>query len=351
MSVTEKKINVLHLRDSPWVDGPGRTIHESAAAIDNNRFNYIIGAFEGVSDEQSPFISEALKRNLNVITIQEKGAFDLSTFRQILKYIDDHDVHILHTHEFRSDLIGLICAKIKRIHVITTVHGFISNNFKGKLYTFANKLLLRFFCRVIVVSGKMKSQLEHLYVSSKKIEVLYNALVIERYKVDWQLKNFRNELGVGDDVCLIANIGRLSPEKGQRDFLTAAAKVASKNTNAIYLLIGIGPEENNLRNYVSELGLEDAVRFLGYRKDMIDIYNGLNLVVQSSYTEGMPNVILESLIMSVPVLASDVGGTREAVEGHASSKLFTPGDIDFLVSAINQFMEERDKYQKLAILG
>ena len=78
-----EKINVLHLRDSPWVDGPGRTILESAAMIDKKRFNYIIGAFCNDSSKINSLVEAAVQRKLKIFNINESGSLDLSVIRKI----------------------------------------------------------------------------------------------------------------------------------------------------------------------------------------------------------------------------------------------------------------------------
>jgi glycosyltransferase involved in cell wall biosynthesis len=77
---------------------------------------------------------------------------------------------------------------------------------------------------------------------------------------------------------------------------------------------GIGPLEGQLRSLARNLDIEERVRFLGYIADMPGLYRDVDLVVQSSLTEGLPNVMLEVAYLGVPVVATDVGGTAEVIE-------------------------------------
>jgi glycosyltransferase involved in cell wall biosynthesis len=81
------------------------------------------------------------------------------------------------------------------------------------------------------------------------------------------------------------------------------------------------------------------------------VYNDLDLVVQSSFTEGMPNVILESLLMEVPVIATDVGGTIEVVSHGETGILIEPGNLTGIVQAINDFIENRQHMIEMAKRG
>lgn len=345
------KINVLELRDSPWLDGPGRTILETAAKINSEKFGYFIGGFCNKDLTNNPFIDSAIKRNLNIFRINEFSNFDITVFAQIKHIIKSEKINIIHTHETRSDIIGLIVGKLLGIPVITTLHGWIENNFKSRLLTRLDKSLLRFFDHVITVSNKMKEQVLLDGVAKENVTALNNALVLENYHRNSEDQSFRKEIKVGDQTLLVANIGRLSPEKGQTDFIKSAKLVINQNPDVRFILIGIGNDQANLESLVKQLGFEEKILFLGYRNDMINIYNNIDLVVQSSFTEGMPNVILEALAMEVPVIATDVGGTSEVVINNVTGVLVKPGNPREISTHILKFIENKQIYRQMAING
>ncbi len=84
---------------------------------------------------------------------------------------------------------------------------------------------------------------------------------------------------------------------------------------------------------------------------MQNVYNSTDLIVQSSYTEGMPNVILESLLMQVPVIATDVGGTSEVSQHDYSGYLIPPDNLDRLVEGIQDYLNNPEKHHRMAIKG
>lgn len=347
----QKSIRVLDLRDSPWVDGPGRTILQTASMIDPARCEIIVGAFYGDSHGEHAYISEAKLLGLTTLPILETSAFDRKISKQIIEAIRSLSIDILHTHDFRSDLLGLWCAKRAGIPILSTCHGWIANNTKGKIYTHIDKFALRYFDCIITVSEYMRKQLIDADVSCEKIKVVPNALVTKDYHKDELDQKFREELGVDSSSLLIGNIGRLSEEKGQDVFLHAAQKLSKRHQNLHFALIGIGPQEERLRALADELGIQNKVSFCGYRSDMLSVYNSLDLVIQSSYTEGMPNVILEALLMAIPVVATDVGGTAEIVDHMKSGVLIKPGVLDELIWAIEDFISKPEEYKIMSITG
>jgi glycosyltransferase involved in cell wall biosynthesis len=345
------RVTVLDLRDSPWVDGPGRTILDCATSLRARGYDLVIGTFSGGREKTSAYAEEAGRRRLTVRTVHERGPLDHRVVGQVLRLIDEVNADIVHTHDFRSNLFGLLAARLRRRPAVATVHGWIANDLKGRIYVAASKLMLRGFDRVIAVSERTGTLVRKARVPERKIAVINNALVIDDYAPDRGDDRFRRELGARVDTVLIANIGRLSPEKGQFEFLQAAREIAPRWSNARFVLVGVGPDRDKLAQFVAANRLEDAVIFTGYRGDMHGIYNGLDLVVQSSLTEGMPNVVLEALLMQVPVIATDVGGTSEIVTHARTGELIPAGSVASLVERIEDFLRDPERHRAMARAG
>ncbi len=349
--MSQKKLRILDLRDSPWVDGPGRTILQSASMVDPARCEIIIGAFCDESHDQHAYLNEAKSLGLKTLEIKESSAFDRKVIKQIQNEIKKNAIDIIHTHDFRSDLFGLWCAKKSKIYLISTCHGWIANNFKRKIFTILDKFMLRFFDRVITVSEVMRKHLITRGINKNKINVIVNALILDDFQPDKCNQTFRKQLKISDNTCLIVNIGRLSPEKGQDIFIRSAKELLKIYEDICFVLVGIGPEQEYLQGIVSELGINNSVIFSGYQKNMLDVYNSSDLVVQSSYTEGMPNVVLESLLMQLPVIATDVGGTSEVLQHNETGTLIEANNLDQLTDAIKEYIEQPEKYEKMASAG
>ncbi|MFA7386485.1 MAG: glycosyltransferase, partial [Thiohalobacteraceae bacterium] len=247
-------------------------------------------------------------------------------------------IDLIHTHDFRSDLYGLTAARRLRIPAVSTCHGWIANDFKGRIYTTVDKFLLRFFDRIIVVSECMGTHLRKKGLPAHKIALIQNALITENYRPRREDRRVQAEWSIPAHHKVVGNIGRLSPEKDQELFLRAAAAYLPEDRDVSFVLIGIGPEEQRLRRLTDDLGIADRVVFAGYRSDMHSVYESLDLVVQSSVTEGMPNVVLEALLMRVPVVATGVGGTAEILADGKMGRLIPAGDLRALVDGMREVL-------------
>jgi glycosyltransferase involved in cell wall biosynthesis len=331
-----RPVRVLHLRDSPWIDGPGRTILETATRIDRSRVDYQVGVFVSNPNETHPLVAELQKRGLPVHAIPDRGGLGSELVQRIVKLIDELDIEVLHTSEFRSNVLAAMIRRRRAVKIVSTVHGWIANDLRGKLYSLGDRLVLRGFDRVILVSYAMRRRIPAWWLPDTRLRVLRNALMTETYGQDL-LSAQRRVPDPRRDVRLL-NVGRLSVEKGQVLLLRAVAALMSEYPGLRLSFAGIGPLEQQLRAHAVKLGVADRVEFLGFVRDMPRLYAASDLVVQSSLTEGMPNVILEAVYLGIPVVATDVGGTREIVRHGVNGFLVRRGSMSELREAIRKYL-------------
>lgn len=335
MSSPKRPLRVLHLRDSPWVDGPGRTILETGSHIDPKRVEYHIGAF--VSEGQvHPLVDGARARGLNVHPIQDQRGISGELVGRVVALMQKLDIDILHTSEFRANVMALMCRRQRAATLVSTAHGWIANDLKGRIFRFADKVVLPRFDAVVMVSHATRNLIPRWWLPDRRTHVLSNALVLGVYGREIiETPRIKRDISAG---ATLLNVGRLSPEKGQDLLLRAVAALSPRYPQLKLKFAGIGPLETSLRELAASLGIADRVEFLGYIQHMPPLYADVDLVVQSSFTEGMPNVILEAAYLRVPILATAVGGTAEVVEHGKSAWLIPPHSLEALTDGIEQYL-------------
>lgn len=339
-------IRVLHLRDSPWVDGPGRTILETGSHLDPSRVEYHIGVLVAKRDGDHPMVDSAKQRGISIIAIDDHGKLDRAFLDPILALIDKLRIDILHTSEFRSALIAQILRRRRpQLRLVASAHGWIANTPRRRLVRFLDKLMLRRFDHVIPVSDATRSLVPKWWLPDSRVTVLRNALVLKSYGSE-TVDRPRRPVDPHGEVVLV-NIGRLSPEKGQEMLLNAIHALTPRWPQLRLKFAGIGPLEQQLRTIARTLGIEDRVEFIGYVKDMPRLYAEIDLVVQSSFTEGLPNVILEAAYLRVPVVATAVGGTAEVIAHRESGWLIEP-TLEQLTDGIAQFLQRPQDFVTMA---
>lgn len=333
-------INVLHLRDTNKICGPGKTIIETACRIDKNNFNLTIGLFLLKKEKNNIYYNAAKERGVGIIPIRMFHQFDISTIHRIIRIIKEKNIHILHSHEYKSDIIAFFISRFVKIQIVTTIHGWIENTFKSKVYIEAGKKTLPYFNKVIAVSPKIKSQLLSLGVSERNISLIYNGIVVENYNPgSYPQRLLRTKYNIPDEAILIGNVGRLSQEKGQTQFLLAAKEVCRQNDKTYFVIIGDGPDYDQLKKTAIQYHIENKVIFTGHVQDVRPFYQDLDIIALTSFTEGFPNVILEALCMNKPVVATDVGGVADIVIDGVTGYLVKAGHYQDIAAKLIKLVE------------
>lgn len=338
-------INILHIRDTNKLCGPGKTILETACRIDQTKYNLYIGLLllNHEDEKENLYYQAVSERGATVIPLRTRGRFDPNIINIIINVINKYNINIIHAHDYKSDIICFFLMKRFKIPVLTTAHGWITNSWKNKLYIELGKRVLPYFDRVIAVSPAIEAELLKKGVPREKLTLVYNAIVADDYlPSNFESGIIRKRFNIPNDSILIGNIGRLSQEKGQEDFLRAAALILSHKNNVSFVLAGDGPNREHLEKIAENLGITNSVYFLGHMPDIKPVFRDIDIMALTSYTEGFPNVILESLCMDTPVLATNVGGVSSIIEDGVTGILVNSGDIDNIARGLIKFINHHD---------
>jgi len=326
-----KTIRVLHLRDTHRICGPGKTVCETVRLNRDSDVDYEVAAFG--EREGNAFLDRA-SSYCPTFALPDSRVLVPGTAFGLARRLRKAQVDLVHAHDFKSDLVSVMASRLAGVPVVTTVHGYIAVTGKSQLYKRLDLMLLRAMDRVIVVSETMKRDLGGRGVAGKRLAVVRNGIAIDTYEFGRRSRTLRAESGLPEDAPVVGHIGRLSPEKGQARLLRTFPRVLEAVPRARLFIVGDGPEMRALQELARSLGLEEATRFLGYREDVREVFANLDLLVLSSDTEGLPNVVLEAMAMGVPVVATAVGGTPEVVEHGVTGLLVPAGDEGALAAAI-----------------
>jgi glycosyltransferase involved in cell wall biosynthesis len=192
---------------------------------------------------------------------------------------------------------------------------------------------------------------------ARKIHVIRNGIVRPAPIAVEERDKLRAEFGWPPDSRLVAVCSRLTPMKGIERFLDAASVIARSHSNVRFLVIG-GPShigdgsyKLELERYAESLGLGKRLVFTGFRTDVAKILPEIDISVLPSLSEGLSNSVLEAMSAGVPVIATRVGGTPEAVEDGSTGLLIPPGDLDALIRAIAFLLDNPQSARRMGEEG
>lgn len=292
------------------------------------------------------FVSE-LKRELNFFN-------DIIAFKKIFKIIRTKQPDIIHTHTAKAGALGRLAGIIynlsnckKQIKLIHTFHGHVFNGyfngFRTRLFILIEQFLSKFTDKIIVVSEKIKNDLLNLRIGNpEKIAVIPLGLELDRFLSITESPPINSVLKVGI-------IGRLAPIKNHWMFLEAAKIIRNNGKIKVnFFIIGDGELRENLENYARQLGIDDAVTFMGWQKDLEKIYQDLDIVALTSLNEGTPLSLIEAMAAGRAVIATDVGGVKDLIGNSERGILVKSGDVNGFAQGIRQLLENPDLRNKIS---
>lgn len=340
----EKNIRVLHLISSNGLYGAEKVLLELASGMNSNGASVWLVGVRNLHNPHLEIIDEARKRGIPAGVVESNARFDARTVNQLVRFIRENRINLIHTHNYKSDFIGMSAARRTNIAIVATNHLWTRASFKLRLYEFFDGLILRRFNKVIAVSNQVKQDMLKAGIKETKIRVINNGIAVKPTDV---LKNgLRNKLGIPEDATVVSCIARLSPEKGHTYLLEAAKKIIEKRADVFFVLVGDGPLRDALIKEAERLKINKRVIFAGYQKKIEDFYSITDIFVLPSLREGLPLAILEAMGFAKPVIATAVGASPEIINDFKTGILVKPANTDELYEALNKLLGDislRDK--------
>ncbi len=281
---------------------------------------------------------------------------DTPHLRAAIAELADHlarlEADVLCCHGYKADLLGLPAARRQGVPVVAVSRGWTGASFKVRLYETLDRLCLRWMDRVVCVSRGQAVKVFRTGVPAGRVVVIRNAVRAERFAGislagHARLQDFFPE----PRRRIVGAAGRLSPEKGFDLLVRAAQPLVRADPSLGFILFGDGPLRGKLAGRIAAAGLDRQFILAGFRADLDALLPFLDLLVLPSYTEGLPNVVLEASAAGVPVVATAVGGTPEVVEDGVTGYLVPPGNVTALRDRIADALASEARRKAMGLRG
>ncbi len=268
--------------------------------------------------------------------------FDRKAAKALAELCREWDIDLIHCHYLRENYIAMLAKSWnKKIRVVYTNHFILPNDAVTRL---SNRLLDRRQDQMIAVCNKGREQLMANGWKGEHIQVIFNAVDMEAWEGDRSQSTLRSELGLSEDRFVMLCASRFADDKGHK-YLIDSVKRLTELTAVPFTLVlaGDGPLLEERKRQVRELGLEDTVKFIGFRKDIKNLYKGADLYVNSSRHEALSFLIIEAMAAGLPVIATNIAGNPDIVNDEAGCGLLVEYDNpDSMAGAMKVMMEEPD---------
>lgn len=281
---------------------------------------------EGVTVHRIP----SLQRDIALIS-------DFKAYREIVKLIHNIQPDLVCAHSSKAGFLGRRAAFKHGIPAVFTAHGWAFtdgvDNKRQKVYMGLEKMAAKWCNRIICVSEYDRQlALKYGVAPDNKLVTIHNG--VPEIDYTYNKNNPKNQL------VTIIMVARFSEPKDHALLLNAVKDIDVKNIKI--QLIGDGPLLPNMKFLAESLNITDRVQFLGSRNDVPKLLSQSDIFVLTSKWEGFPISVLEAMRAGLPVICSDVGGCREAVEDGENGFLVPRGDCVMLTNRLKQLIMNND---------
>jgi glycosyltransferase involved in cell wall biosynthesis len=350
-----EKYRILHVIDHLGSGGAQEAVCQLVKYGQKQRFQQEVLALHGFGHYWEVLRSWGVPVYTLVPHAFARAAIPL-IFLRLFRFLARNRYDLVHTHLIGANVLAAPLAALYRVPVRFTHdqsnddvrhHSFIHRG----LDTLANRLNHH----VIAVSSSIRTFLcQEEKLSANNISVIYNSVDLDRFspEVDSSTKETqRRKWDLSADALIVGGVGRLHYQKNFPLFLEVAAEVCARMPQAIFVIVGEGPERTALEELSRKLGIASRVHFLGFVKEMPELYQSLDLLLLTSHFEGTPLTVLEAMAMGVPVVASKVDGVAEVLVDGRDAFLVPPGNRDLFVKGICQIFQNQGLWQQLSRAG
>jgi glycosyltransferase involved in cell wall biosynthesis/SAM-dependent methyltransferase len=362
MSTPHVQIRVLRVIARMNIGGPAYHVSLLSGRLDRDRYETLLltgalGAGEGSFEELAQRYG-ASRRVVPGLRPELHPLSDLRALVDMMRVIREFRPDVVHTHTAKAGTLGRLAAIITpgvRPVIVHTYHGHVLSGYFGRVlsavFRCAEHVLAMKSDRLIGVSDATVKDLVGLRVApASKFRTIPIGLDLERLLAVERSEGdaFRAEVGVEPDDVLAVFVGRLVPIK-RVDVLIEAVGLASATEPRLRVaIVGDGELRGALERRASQLGLDETVRFLGFREDLSNILAGSDVAVLSSDNEGTPVALIEAAAAGRPAVATAAGGVADIVTD-STGILVAPGDVPAFADALLRLARDRSSRERIGV--
>jgi len=283
---------------------------------------------------------------VTVKTFPSRGILDIQLAKHIATLCKQEKMDIVHCHDSHAHSAAVIAASFfnnsSPIIVSRRVDFPVSGNLLSK-WKYNHPAVKRILC----VSKKIKTITAPALKNPSKLTVVYSGIDLSRFNSTGTDRKLINELNLSTNTKLVGNISALADHKDYPTFLATAAAICKEHDDIHFIIAGKGPEEAKIKSIILEQKLGDKVHLIGFRDDVVQVMQSLDVFLITSVTEGLGTIVLDAFAAGAPVVATRAGGIPEMVEDGVTGLLADTRDVNGLTQATLRILNDPSLRMKL----
>ena len=285
-------------------------------------------------------------------------ADDLRTVLRLYRELRRARPAIVHTHMAKAGMLGRLAAaaynmmrgSAPRARVIHTYHGHVLEGYFSplmtRLFITIERMLARVSDVIVAISPAIERELRDGFRIGRAAQYRVVPLGFDLGEFaaidDAARADARHRLEVATNAEVVSTVGRLTAIKQHRLFLDAVAAASRSRPRLQALIAGDGELRDDLEAYARTLGINDRVRFLGWRRDLSVIYAATDVFMLTSRNEGTPVALIEAMASGVPGVSTDVGGVKDVIDSADVGARVPDGDVAGLAAHLVRYLADPD---------
>jgi glycosyltransferase involved in cell wall biosynthesis len=254
-------------------------------------------------------------------------------------------IEILHTHGFKSDILGYLATRSTRIKLVATPHGWSADEgLRIRFYELVSRSFLRKFDCIYPLSQALLEDFRRRRFPDRRLRLVLNAVDTGAFEECFNTRQPRQPA----DPFNVLFVGRLFRPKGVFELIDAFARLKVQCPAEIRF-VGAGPERAALTRRGVKLGIGAHVRFVGEVSDVVPHLAWSSVLVLPSYSEGIPRTVMEAFCAGVPVIGTSIPGIRALITDQVTGALVPVADVAALARALEGFAANPKAAQRMAV--
>lgn len=332
--------------------GSAQYVRLLARGLDPDQFSQTVVC---LSDGNQAFAAE-LRGTMHLSTFNlEMRRFaidpisDLRVYFALRQIIRHGGFNLIHGHASKPGFLTRLAARGSGIPVIYTPHCFSFHAGVGRIQSLVFASLegwaaRHMTSRILTVSdGERQLALDRGVGTPEQFVAIHTGINFDAFQSTGDRKRLRSGFGVPDNAFLVGTVGRLTEAKVPLELVRVAARVRAEHEDVHFVWVGSGSLEKAAKSLTSDLGLDSHFHFPGERRDVPQILHALDCFVLPSRWEGFPIALLEAMAAGLPIVATDIPGTNEAVRSGQEGWLVPYGDLEAMGACIVDLFQNRDR--------
>jgi len=290
------------------------------------------------------------RHGIKVVQIRSRGLLRLGRLLKLTRHILHRRFDVVHAFGAGSAVYACLAARLARVPCIfaglreVRGHGWLHRSFSRAAASNATGWIGN--------SNYVRRALVEQYgIRPKKVFVVPNGIYLDDVRCGLSRTEAKRQFGLEADELVVSMVGNLRAEKNHMMFLRMARRVTEGGIAARFLLAGEGSLRSPLEKTAVDCGLGDRVRFLGRRSDVACLYRATDVAVLTSFTEGLPNALIEAAAAGVPCVATDSGGAADVVMDGRNGHVVPVDDDQAMAGRVCELLRNPDRRAAMGAAG